>query len=214
MSAVLASDSPESVTSRGARYAGDPTSHGRGPLVTDPIGEIAALRLVPGSIAQPLSVAPFPIISRSFHERKRVCHPIFSFLRGSQKWLLLLRPSCSSGRLRTLELRIPPSVSMQPLCRDEFVRRQIGNFHIFFTMRKKIFHGGLLRSLEISPSLTMSNFALRETGRDKMNSTERLTCGSIIAGFPPLRQPQPEIADRDAVRLGSGCITAAFPPRR
>ena len=47
-----------------------------------------------------------------------------------------------------------------------------------------------------------------------MNSTERLTCGSITAAFPPLRQPKPETADRGTVRLGAGCITAAFPPRR
>ena len=47
-----------------------------------------------------------------------------------------------------------------------------------------------------------------------MNSTERLTRGSITAGFPALRQPKPQIVDRGAVRLGSGNITAAFPPRR
>jgi len=29
-----------------------------------------------------------------------------------------------------------------------------------------------------------------------------------------LRHPKPEIADRGTVRLGSGNITAAFPPRR
>ena len=47
-----------------------------------------------------------------------------------------------------------------------------------------------------------------------MNSIERLTCESILTAFPPLQQPKPEIADRGAVRLGSGCITAAFPPLR
>jgi hypothetical protein len=47
-----------------------------------------------------------------------------------------------------------------------------------------------------------------------MNSTERLTRGSITLGFPPLRQPKPETVDRGTVRLGDGCITAAFPPRR
>src|ERR1700758_5558513 len=81
-------------------------------------------------------------------------------------------------------------------------------------MRKKNFHDGLLRSLRISRSLTMSNFALRQSRRDMMNSTERLTRGSITAGFPALRQPKPEIVDRGAVRLGSGNITAAFPPLR
>ena len=45
-----------------------------------------------------------------------------------------------------------------------------------------------------------------------MNSTERLTNGSTVTGFPPLRQPKPEIADRGTVRLGDSCITAAFPP--
>ena len=45
-----------------------------------------------------------------------------------------------------------------------------------------------------------------------MNSTDSQTCGLITAGFPPLRQPKPEIADRGAVRLGSGSITAPFPP--
>ena len=48
-----------------------------------------------------------------------------------------------------------------------------------------------------------------------MNSTDRLPFGSTnTAGFPPLRQPKPEIADRGAVRLGSGCLTAGFPPLR
>jgi hypothetical protein len=42
----------------------------------------------------------------------------------------------------------------------------------------------------------------------------RLGSGSITGGFPPLRQPKPEIADRGAVRLGSGSITGGFPPRR
>ena len=44
--------------------------------------------------------------------------------------------------------------------------------------------------------------------------TVRLGSGCITAAFPPLRQPKPEIADRGTVRLGSGCITAAFPPLR
>ena len=43
-----------------------------------------------------------------------------------------------------------------------------------------------------------------------MNSTERLTCGLTISGFPTLRQP--ETADRGTVRLGASCITAGFPP--
>ena len=47
-----------------------------------------------------------------------------------------------------------------------------------------------------------------------MNSTERLTHGSITAGFPPLRQPKPETTDRGTVRLGAGCITAGFLLRR
>jgi hypothetical protein len=42
----------------------------------------------------------------------------------------------------------------------------------------------------------------------------RLGSGSITTGFPPLRRPTPEIADRGAVRLGSGSITARFPLRR
>ena len=47
-----------------------------------------------------------------------------------------------------------------------------------------------------------------------MNSTERSTSGSTTTGFPALRQPKPEIADRGTVRLGDGCITAEFPPHR
>ena len=47
-----------------------------------------------------------------------------------------------------------------------------------------------------------------------MNSTERLTRGSITLGFPPLQQPTSETVDRNTVRLGDGCITAAFPPLR
>jgi hypothetical protein len=37
---------------------------------------------------------------------------------------------------------------------------------------------------------------------------------SIAAGFPPLRQPKPEIADPGAIRLGSSNIAAGFPPLR
>jgi hypothetical protein len=37
----------------------------------------------------------------------------------------------------------------------------------------------------------------------------RLGSGCITGAFPPLRQPKPETADRGTVRLGSGCITAA-----
>ena len=44
-----------------------------------------------------------------------------------------------------------------------------------------------------------------------MNSTGPLTNGSTVTGFPPLRQPKPETADRGMVRLGDSCITAAFP---
>jgi hypothetical protein len=33
------------------------------------------------------------------------------------------------------------------------------------------------------------------------------------AELRPVRQPPPAIADPGAVRLGSGCITAGFPPR-
>jgi hypothetical protein len=47
-----------------------------------------------------------------------------------------------------------------------------------------------------------------------MNSPERLTSGSITAGFPALRRPTPETADRGTVRFGSGSITAGFPPVR
>ena len=47
-----------------------------------------------------------------------------------------------------------------------------------------------------------------------MNLTERLTCGSTVTGFPPLRQPKPEIADRGTVRRGDSCIAAEFPPLR
>ena len=47
-----------------------------------------------------------------------------------------------------------------------------------------------------------------------MNSTERLANGSTVTGFPPLRHPKPETADRGTVRLGDGCITAEFPPIR
>ena len=47
-----------------------------------------------------------------------------------------------------------------------------------------------------------------------MNSTERLTRGSITLGFPPLRQPTPETGDRGTMRLGDACITAEFAPHR
>jgi len=38
---------------------------------------------------------------------------------------------------------------------------ELPDSHVFFTMRKIFFHDGLLRSLRISRSLTVSNFALR-----------------------------------------------------
>jgi hypothetical protein len=47
-----------------------------------------------------------------------------------------------------------------------------------------------------------------------MNSSGPLTNGSTVRGFPPLRQPEPETADRGTVRLGDSCITAVFPPLR
>jgi hypothetical protein len=42
----------------------------------------------------------------------------------------------------------------------------------------------------------------------------RLGSGSITAAFPPLRQPRPEVADRGIVRLGSSEISAAVQLRR
>ena len=40
-----------------------------------------------------------------------------------------------------------------------------------------------------------------------MNSIDRLAGSSnITAGFPPWRQPKPEIADRGTIRLGSSNI--------
>jgi len=42
----------------------------------------------------------------------------------------------------------------------------------------------------------------------------RLGSGSISANFPPLRRPAPEVADHGAVRLGSGSISANFPIRK
>ena len=45
-----------------------------------------------------------------------------------------------------------------------------------------------------------------------MNSTRLTTSGSPTTLSPPLRQPKPETADRGILRLGSGSITAAFPP--
>jgi len=47
-----------------------------------------------------------------------------------------------------------------------------------------------------------------------MNSTSQLTSASVTTTLSPLRQPQPEIADRGTVRLGAGNITAGFPPLR
>jgi len=47
-----------------------------------------------------------------------------------------------------------------------------------------------------------------------MDLIDRSSCGSLITGFPPMRQPKPEIADRGTVRLGDACIAADFPPMR
>ena len=46
-----------------------------------------------------------------------------------------------------------------------------------------------------------------------MTSTPRMIQG-LITAFPPLRRPKLETADEGVVRLGSGCITAGFPPLR
>ncbi len=43
--------------------------------------------------------------------------------------------------------------------------------------------------------------------------TVRLGSSGITTGFPPLRRPEPEIADRGMVRLGSSGITTGFPTR-
>jgi len=40
-----------------------------------------------------------------------------------------------------------------------------------------------------------------------------LGSGCITAEFPPLHRPESDTTDRGTVRLGSGCITAMFPPR-
>lgn len=63
MSGVPAGDSPESASSRGTEDADGPASHRRGPPVTDLVGKIAVVPLVPGSTAQPSRVSH----SRSFH---------------------------------------------------------------------------------------------------------------------------------------------------
>ena len=42
----------------------------------------------------------------------------------------------------------------------------------------------------------------------------RLGSGLITAIFPSLQPPKPEVADRGTVRLGSGLITAEFPFRQ
>ena len=47
-----------------------------------------------------------------------------------------------------------------------------------------------------------------------MDLIDRSSCGSLITGFPPMRQPKPEIADRGTVRLGDACIAAQFPTAR
>jgi hypothetical protein len=64
LASVPASDSLESVSSRGTWDADDPTSPERGPLVTGLVGRMAAFPLVLGSTAQPLRL----IHSRLFHE--------------------------------------------------------------------------------------------------------------------------------------------------
>ena len=43
--------------------------------------------------------------------------------------------------------------------------------------------------------------------------TVRLGSSGITANFPSLRLPEPKIADRGTVRLGSSGITANFPAR-
>jgi hypothetical protein len=42
----------------------------------------------------------------------------------------------------------------------------------------------------------------------------RLGDGVITAEFPPLHRPDPKIADLGKVRLGDGVITAEFPLRK
>jgi hypothetical protein len=94
MSGVPATDSLERVSSRGTGDADDPISHGRGPLVADLVGRIAAFPLVLGSTAQPSAWCH----SRSFHEFFTISSvfvtPFFHFLsrrkgfsRAAIKWL-------------------------------------------------------------------------------------------------------------------------------
>jgi len=46
-----------------------------------------------------------------------------------------------------------------------------------------------------------------EARRHRATFASSSAAGCITTGFPPLRQPKPEIADRGTVRLGSGSIT-------
>jgi hypothetical protein len=43
--------------------------------------------------------------------------------------------------------------------------------------------------------------------RDEVNLTNRLTYGSMMTAFPPLRQPKPEIADPNAAIFQTRSVT-------
>jgi hypothetical protein len=58
------------------------------------------------------------------------------------------------------------------------------------------------------------NLAQLTKGDHSMKSSDYPTCCPIALGFPPLRQPAPETADRGTLRFGDGCISAGFPPLR
>jgi hypothetical protein len=105
ISGVPASDSRQSVSSRGTGDADDPSSPERGPLVTDLVGKIAAFPLVLGSTAQPLRVLPFPIVSRIFHDFQRVCHPNFFIFSKISKRLLPLSGSAVTRRRSRMQER-------------------------------------------------------------------------------------------------------------
>jgi hypothetical protein len=72
----------------------------------------------------------------------------------------------------------------------------------------------LVLAFSVNFALVKAGQSCPKAGRNEMESIERPTCASIIAGFPALRTPTPAIADRGTVRLGLGCITAGFPALR
>jgi hypothetical protein len=118
---------------------------------------------------------------------------------------------------------------MQILCRAIAFRAlftlRTKRFHDFFTIgcqlrrrRRAIPLKAPRETIQMkksSTSLTPGFPLLRQPKSETADrGTLRFGDANVSAGFPPLRQPKPETADRGTLRFGDANVSAGFPPLR